>query len=100
MAASELRSLSFRLRSLYLLMHRSALATADLILSPSPSFLTKMADWQVKLEGLTGLTREQKDEAEVFILQRCSPVERNHFVRGSDDEASARILKLLQPGDP
>ena len=88
-------------------MHRSEFATADLILSPSPSFPTKMADWQVKLGGLTGLTREQKDEDEdededEVLIHRTygGEVACNRFVRGSDDEARARILKLLQPGDP
>ena len=57
-----------------------------------------MAAWQLTLEGLTGLTRNEKDNAEGIVLQKLSKnEERDYFLRGSDEEASTRIKALLSP---
>ncbi len=58
-----------------------------------------MAEWQLKLESLAGLTSEQKDEAEVMIPSLFTTLsERNHFLCGSDESASRRVSLLLAKG--
>ena len=55
-----------------------------------------MAEWYLKLLNLTGLTKEQKDEAEVTIPSMFpTPSERNLFLRGSDEEDCRRVSMLL-----
>jgi hypothetical protein len=56
----------------------------------------QMAVWQLKLQGLQGLTDDEKEEAEVLIPQRyLTTEERNHFLRGTDAEAAKRVKRLL-----
>ena len=55
-----------------------------------------MATWQHKLEKLTGLTSEEKEDAEVAISTvYATTAERDHFIRGTDNEVCRRISKLL-----
>ena len=56
-----------------------------------------MALWQRKLENLPELTSEDKEEAEMVIPRTFISIEeRNYFLRGSDEEASRRVSKLLK----
>ena len=58
-----------------------------------------MADWQLKLANLTGLTDEQKEDAEIAITSiYVTTQERNFFLRGSGAEAWRRVSKLLAKG--
>ena len=58
-----------------------------------------MAEWHHKLANLAGLTREQKEDAEVAIPSMFTTTpEREFFLRGSDDEACRRVSKLLATG--
>lgn len=58
-----------------------------------------MAEWQLKLVNLAELTHEQKDDAEIAITSRyMTTLERNFFLRGSDDDACRRVSKLLAKG--
>ena len=56
-----------------------------------------MARWQLRLDSLHDLTREQRNLAEVAIPRTFTTlVERDYFVdRGTDKEACQRVITLL-----
>ena len=59
-----------------------------------------MAEWQRTLANLAGLTKEQKEDAELAIPSLFTTTqERDFFLRGSDVEACLRVSKLLTKGE-
>jgi hypothetical protein len=60
-----------------------------------------MAKWQLRLEGLDDLTREQRNLAEVAVARTFTTLEeRDYFlVRGTDEEACQRVKTLLSEGE-
>lgn len=59
-----------------------------------------MAQWQFRLDGLQGLTREEKILAEVAIPRTYAAKERSFFLREPDEEACDRVRALLSTGEP
>ena len=65
----------------------------------SSVFTPCMAEWQLKLANLAGLTSEQKEDAELAIPSLYTTTkERDFFLRGSDAEACRLVSKLLAKG--
>jgi hypothetical protein len=54
-----------------------------------------MTDWQAKLYGLQGLSSEEKDKAEVILIQ-VNPEAAGDFLSGTDQEVVMRIQLLAK----